>query len=92
MFPNKVLTKQCAGFCKGNTVCSAVKAKNVSFSVQVLQEDGTTQCSTILVPQDIKCKCKCAITEKSCTSLQAFNKSVCACECSNMVRRTLIFR
>ncbi|CAG9765536.1 unnamed protein product [Ceutorhynchus assimilis] len=83
VFPDKILTKQCAGFCTGNKRCAPTKTVNVSTSVQILLADRRVRCSTILVPRDVKCKCQCATSRMDCNRNQAFDRNSCVCACTN---------
>ncbi|XP_066252917.1 uncharacterized protein [Euwallacea similis] len=80
---NKVLTKRCSGFCSNNQECMAVETQNTSVSVMMLTSEGTSQCSTVVIPIHIKCKCRCRITEKDCNLPQKYHKQSCSCRCSN---------
>ncbi|XP_018571614.1 balbiani ring protein 3-like isoform X2 [Anoplophora glabripennis] len=81
--PNKVTTKLCTGVCSGSKTCLSVARRNISISVRTILNDGKVQCSTVLVPEDTKCRCDCDMSQSHCLESQAFDKKFCKCKCVN---------
>ncbi|KAL1506663.1 hypothetical protein ABEB36_005987 [Hypothenemus hampei] len=82
IYPNKVLVKQCSGYCGGNRNCVATLTRDKSVSVTLMQ-NNVTKCGKISVPEDVKCKCRCAIKKKDCNPKQLFDRKTCSCRCAS---------
>ncbi|XP_060531513.1 balbiani ring protein 3-like isoform X2 [Cylas formicarius] len=83
VIPNKILTKQCTGWCSGKKVCISDATINISLSVQVILDNRRIKCARILVREDKKCRCGCEEPKKPCTSVQIFDDRNCKCVCAN---------
>ncbi|KAJ8928562.1 hypothetical protein NQ314_018880 [Rhamnusium bicolor] len=81
--PNKVSTKLCTGVCSGAKTCVSVESRNISLAVRTILSNEQIQCSTVMVPEDIKCKCDCDIKQSDCLPTQIFEKKFCKCKCVN---------
>nr|XP_023025268.1 balbiani ring protein 3-like isoform X2 [Leptinotarsa decemlineata] len=82
VLPEKISTKLCSGGCSGTKTCLSVEKKNISMAVAVLVS-GNYQCSRVVIPQDIKCKCGCDKENIKCLPSQVFDKKFCKCKCIN---------